>query len=505
MSVVREIVERYPIDGLHLDYVRYPNVDFDYSPGALAEFRATLAPSVPVAERQRLDRAAVTDPAAWPDALAPEWATFRRDRLTSLIRRIHGVVRTARPAIVLSAAVFPSPGGARDARLQDWVNWARAGWLDVVCPMIYTTDANEFSTLATEINAALGVVPFWAGIGAYRLAMSQTIEHVRLARRAQAAGVLLFSYGTDRRSRHESLGLVRAPPRSARDAGGQRRSQVGTGSTGTTVRRVHIAPVTEPFSAAREIITDGLGARAFPAAVVDVGRSARIDLARAVRLSELRRHAPFACRLDTIFDLASLTKVIATASIAMRLVGTRALSLDDTVSRHLASWRGADRDAVTVRHLLDHSSGLPAHARLWEQAAGRAEYERVLSALPLERAPGTTSVYSDPGFMLLGFMLDGPWRRARSTRSSRHWRRNWVTSLAIGRRRDHRERTAPTEHDPWRGRLLRRRSARRERRGARRRRRRMPDSSAPRARRPRSRDSCLQTFDKTTAARRRRH
>jgi uncharacterized lipoprotein YddW (UPF0748 family) len=192
-AVVRELVERYAIDGLHLDYVRYPNADFDYSAAAVAEFRAFVAATVPAAERQRLDRAAMDDLAAWPAALAAEWAAFRRDRLTSLVRRIHGVVRTARPAAIVSAAVFPSPGAARDGKLQDWVGWARAGWLDVACPMIYTTDPAEFSTLATEINAALGAVPFWAGIGAYKLAMPQTIEHVRLARRAQAAGVLIFS------------------------------------------------------------------------------------------------------------------------------------------------------------------------------------------------------------------------------------------------------------------------------------------------------------------------
>ena len=193
VAVVRELVERYPVDGLHLDYVRYPNADFDYSATAIAEFRASLAATLPAADRQRLDRAATGDPAAWPDALAHDWAAFRRDRLTTLVRRIHGVVRAARPPAIVSAAVFPIPVAAREARYQDWINWARAGLLDVACPMIYTSDATEFAAQAGEINIALGAVPFWAGIGAYKLAMSQTIEHVRLARRAQAAGIVIFS------------------------------------------------------------------------------------------------------------------------------------------------------------------------------------------------------------------------------------------------------------------------------------------------------------------------
>ena len=192
-NVVKELVERYSVDGVHFDYIRYPGADFDYGPAALTAFRSAMAASRSSAERQRLDRAAVSDPAAWADALAPDWAAFRRDRLTALLRRLQGIVRAARPAAIVSAAVVPSAAVARDERLQDWSAWARAGYLDVVCPMIYTTDAAEFASLAAGIEAELAEKPFWAGIGAWRLPVAQTIEHVRLARRARAAGILLFS------------------------------------------------------------------------------------------------------------------------------------------------------------------------------------------------------------------------------------------------------------------------------------------------------------------------
>jgi uncharacterized lipoprotein YddW (UPF0748 family) len=193
-SVIKEIVEKYSVDGIHFDYIRYPNAEFDYSPSALALFRLAVAPKVSAAERQRLDRAATSDVTAWADALASDWAAFRRDRLTQLARRLSGVVRAARPSALVSAAVVPGAAEARDGRLQDWLLWARTGYLDVVCPMIYTTDASEFTTKVQAIDAELGEIPFWAGIGAYRLAVAQTIEHVRLARRAHAAGILLFSY-----------------------------------------------------------------------------------------------------------------------------------------------------------------------------------------------------------------------------------------------------------------------------------------------------------------------
>src|SRR5262245_47920953 len=64
-GVIREIVEKYPVDGIHFDYIRYPSVEFDYSPSALALFRAAVAPKVSAGERQRLDRAAATDVTAW--------------------------------------------------------------------------------------------------------------------------------------------------------------------------------------------------------------------------------------------------------------------------------------------------------------------------------------------------------------------------------------------------------------------------------------------------------
>ena len=207
------------------------------------------------------------------------------------------------------------------------------------------------------------------------------------------------------------------------------------------------------FAAARGIITDGLAARAFPAAVVDVGRrEGSIWCEPFGRLSyEPTAHT---CGLDTIFDLASLTKVVATASAAMRLVGAQRLSLDDKISQHLATWRGDDREAVTIRQLLDHSSGLPAHARLWERAAGRTEYERVLAALPLERAPRPSAVYSDPGFMLLGFILadagGAPLDSQFATLSA-----ELGDIVRYRPSHDLVERIAPTENDPWRGRLLR--------------------------------------------------
>jgi CubicO group peptidase (beta-lactamase class C family) len=160
------------------------------------------------------------------------------------------------------------------------------------------------------------------------------------------------------------------------------------------------------FARARQIISDGvIGGRASPAAVVEVGSRAGVRWQEAFGRLTYAGDAPV-CTVETIFDLASLTKVICTTSLVMRLVTRDELTLNTRVAEVLDVWRGADREAITIRHLLDHSSGLPGQARLWEHARGRAGFERAIRELPLERAPGTQSVYSDPGFMLLGFAIE---------------------------------------------------------------------------------------------------
>jgi CubicO group peptidase (beta-lactamase class C family) len=213
-----------------------------------------------------------------------------------------------------------------------------------------------------------------------------------------------------------------------------------------------MAAANAAFDDARGVIHSGLDARAFPAATIDVGRAGGSIWCEAFGRLSYDANGPL-CDRDTIFDLASLTKVISTASIAMRLVTAGRLDIDAPLADVLSSWHDRSTTRVTIRHLLEHSSGLPAHARLWNEAAGRAEYERILAALPLEREPGAASVYSDPGFMLLGFALEdlggAPLDRQFAPIASL-----FDEPLLFQPAEPLRSRIAPTEHDPWRGRVL---------------------------------------------------
>jgi CubicO group peptidase (beta-lactamase class C family) len=206
------------------------------------------------------------------------------------------------------------------------------------------------------------------------------------------------------------------------------------------------------YAAARKVIVDGLASRAFPAAVVDVGGRSGSRWQEAFGRLAYEDAAP-PCTLDTIFDLASLTKVIATASIAMTLVGNRRLALDTRVADFVPEWRDAARAAITVRQLLDHSSGLPARVQGWNDARGRDDYRRLLASIPLERPAGERAVYSDAGFLLLGLVLEDAGGLTLDRQFARLFGRR-LDPIQYRPLASLYERIAPTEFDPWRGRVL---------------------------------------------------
>jgi CubicO group peptidase (beta-lactamase class C family) len=141
----------------------------------------------------------------------------------------------------------------------------------------------------------------------------------------------------------------------------------------------------------------------FPAAAVEVGATSGPLWRDALGTLTFDPGSP-ATSASTPFDLASLTKPIATTSVALQLLHEGRVRLDDRVASFFPEWRGADRDPVTVQDLLEHASGLSP--RLVDAPpGGRREFEHEICTMPLEYAPRSTSIYSDLGFILLGFLL----------------------------------------------------------------------------------------------------
>ena len=222
------------------------------------------------------------------------------------------------------------------------------------------------------------------------------------------------------------------------------------------------------YQAVADLIQRAIADRAFPAAAIEVGRHDGARWNSAFGGLTFDPLAPFATS-DTIFDLASLTKVIATTTIAMRAVDARRIRLSDRVGTWLPEWRGGTRETVTIRHLLAHSSGLSAYFPFFRDITGRAEFEHAICTLPLEYEPGTQSTYSDLGFILLGFILEdsamgapefagapGAYDPSTSLAAQSHRIASFLTAdpLVFTPPRHWRGRCAPTEVDPWRGRLL---------------------------------------------------
>lgn len=193
-SIVTDLATRYAIDGLHLDYIRYPGPQFDYSTASLDAFRAWIDPTLPAADRRLLASRRARNRLAYVDAYPTRWTEFRRARLADLVARLQLAVKARRPDAWLSAAVVPDANEALRDRQQDWPGWARRGLLDAVCPMAYTASLPRYAEQIAEVRRATGGRPVWAGVGAWRLSSDQIVRHIDAARTAGAQGVVLFSY-----------------------------------------------------------------------------------------------------------------------------------------------------------------------------------------------------------------------------------------------------------------------------------------------------------------------
>ena len=156
------------------------------------------------------------------------------------------------------------------------------------------------------------------------------------------------------------------------------------------------------FSRAFDVLREGISRRAFPGAAVAITSQGRLVARKGLGRFTYEPDSP-AVQPDTIYDLASVSKVVATTAVAMILYERGLLDLDAAVGAFLPGVKSPD---VTFRMLLAHSSGLPAYVKLFEQARTRDALLAAALATPPEASPGTRAAYSDIGFILLGAALE---------------------------------------------------------------------------------------------------
>lgn len=194
---------------------------------------------------------------------------------------------------------------------------------------------------------------------------------------------------------------------------------------------------------------------AYPGAVVAVGRHGRLALLAAA--GHYGADDPRPVGPATLYDLASLTKVIGLTTACMILVDEGKLALDAPVQRYLPEFRGPDKAQVTIRHLLTHSSGAHWWRPLFREAGSRAAVLALVDTTPLDTVPGARFVYSDLGAIVLMQVVE----RITGERIDRYLARRVFGPLGMSATRylpprTWRDRIAPTEIDTvFRHRLIR--------------------------------------------------
>jgi uncharacterized lipoprotein YddW (UPF0748 family) len=189
-AVAADIVSRYDVDGLHLDYIRYLEGDWSYDETTLSKFGAK------------------------PDEKKEEWTEFRRGLVTEAVRRIRESVRKARASATLTAAVYPNRL-ARSRIHQDAERWVKEGLVDLVFPMQYNDKDADFFDRVKEARESFGdkVVP---GIGVFKHETAeQTGRQLEFVRTQRCRGVALFCYANFWKTHDESYARS---PQSLRDA-----------------------------------------------------------------------------------------------------------------------------------------------------------------------------------------------------------------------------------------------------------------------------------------------
>jgi len=220
------------------------------------------------------------------------------------------------------------------------------------------------------------------------------------------------------------------------------------------------SPASVGMSAARlkkidHVVTRAITAGGFPGGAVVVGRRGARVWEKGFGTLSWGSRAPVVPE-RTVYDLASLTKVVATTTAIMILYDEGKIALDDRLSRFVPGFSGGDKDDVTIKLLLEHRSGLPAGRDLWRVAFSPSEARQKAIETPLQCVPGKCLIYSDLGADMLAFAVE-----AASGQSLDRFLRERVFEPLNMREtlfRPHwtlRDRIAPTEVMPPRGYPLR--------------------------------------------------
>jgi CubicO group peptidase (beta-lactamase class C family) len=221
------------------------------------------------------------------------------------------------------------------------------------------------------------------------------------------------------------------------------------------------APRMVGMSAARlakidHVVRRGIQAGGYPGAAVVVGRKGAAVWQRGFGRLDWSNDSPAVEPTESIYDLASLTKVVGTTTALMILYDEGKIQLDDPVSKYIPEFAGGDKDLVTLRLLLEHRSGLPAGRDLWRIAHSPEEAREAVIQTPLAYRPDQYYEYSDLGADMLGFVVEAvSGQRLDQFLADHVWKPLGMEDTFFKPADSLRDRVAPTEVNPPRGYPLR--------------------------------------------------
>jgi uncharacterized lipoprotein YddW (UPF0748 family) len=193
-DVVREIVTRYHVDGIHLDYVRNPEPDVGYDAGTRTAFMREFGidPASFASAPDSMLLAAVGENGIAD--LKARWMQWQRDQVTMFVRDVRNDLDLINPRLKLTAAVISDQTAALNRYLQDWPRWLREGIIDAAIPMAYTPNTTTFVRQMSAARSLPTERHLYAGVGIYNESARDAADKIRRARSMGVDGIALFSY-----------------------------------------------------------------------------------------------------------------------------------------------------------------------------------------------------------------------------------------------------------------------------------------------------------------------
>jgi uncharacterized lipoprotein YddW (UPF0748 family) len=193
IDVVKDVLGKYDVDGVHLDYVRYPDSKFDLNPDVVARYRQrySINPRLFLANPEGfVKQFGLSD----YQHFYANWRRYLRDGLSDFIRRFSGEIRQEKSNIIITAAVKPDIPIAHWEYYQDWDRWLEEGWLDYAVPMNYAPDDETFLKRLKTYTDKLPAGKFLTGISLYNQPERDAIQKMERVSSLHNAGFVLFSY-----------------------------------------------------------------------------------------------------------------------------------------------------------------------------------------------------------------------------------------------------------------------------------------------------------------------